>query len=759
VAVDASRPRRSLRPKLIDLYLLRTVISPGLLCLGVILLVMLLERGLRLVNELVARGAHLEFIVPLVGYLTPYYLGLALPAAFAVGLVVAFGQLNDDSEIEVMLAAGLRLDRLVAPLFLLGVVLGAINLGVFGFAEPYARHAYRTTKDAAADAGWAASLQSGAFQSQGERFIIGADRAAGGGRRLKGVFVAIRDAGTETVITADQGLITPAPPGGSSSLSLDRGVILRDAGAGSARVVRFQNYVVASPFPPRPKARARGADERELTLVELVQRLSGPPGRIARNALAADLYARIARSVTLPLLPLLAIPFAMATKRGRRSPGLLLVGGLLLAWHHALMFARSAAANGQVDPALAIGGVMAVFTALSVWLYLGSRARPGDSPVTAFLARLQVAPTRPPARPKPAPRRRAAGFSRYVATLFAMRTLAAAAVLVGLLQMVELLDRMDDILGRGLGLEGVVRYAVLRLPAMVQQVAPLSVLVGALFGFSALARRSETTAMRAAGVSSYQVFAMALPVAIAIAAAVALIGDQVTPRAQAELVRWWEASSPGPAKAAPPRWYRIGSDVVVARDASRDGRRLVDVRIYRRGKDRILGERIAAAYADAGAQGWRLTDATITDVGFDAAVSRHFGRAAWRTTLDPRDVARLSGDTLQTSVATAWKSLDGRIATTQSRGFFLTRIFRAVGEPLAPVVMLLLALPVLWTGGRVGSPMAPVIVLGAGLLYVVADGLLTALGQTGLAPAPLGALGAPLLFALVGTAIVFRKEG
>src|SRR5688572_33142663 len=69
------------RPRLIDLYLVRGLIGPFLLIAIGACVAMMLERALRLIQEMAAAGAHVSFFFPMLGQLLPYYLNLALPAA------------------------------------------------------------------------------------------------------------------------------------------------------------------------------------------------------------------------------------------------------------------------------------------------------------------------------------------------------------------------------------------------------------------------------------------------------------------------------------------------------------------------------------------------------------------------------------------------------------------------------------------------------------------------------------------------------
>ena len=130
--------------------------------------------------------------------------------------------------------------------------------------------------------------------------------------------------------------------------------------------------------------RARGGDERELTLGELWDGMrNGHPG-ITRSTMAAEFNARLARALSLPFLPLLAVPLALSAKRSGRAPGLVVAGVTLLAFHHGVQLAQSLAGAGRIS-ALMVWLPYALFVALCLWAFHGCRARPGQTPMTPVI--------------------------------------------------------------------------------------------------------------------------------------------------------------------------------------------------------------------------------------------------------------------------------------------------------------------------------------------------------------------------------------
>ena len=250
----------------------------------------------------------------------------------------------------------------------------------------------------------------------------------------------------------------------------------------------------------------------------------------------------------------------------------------------------------------------------------------------------------------------------YVLRAVGARVLAATIMLLAVLQILDLLEVTPDIVERGLGFAGVMHYAALRLPRLIDQAAPLGVLAGSIFAFMKLAGDSEVVAMRASGVSVYRLLGMALPVALMAMLIDFSAVEIVAPRTDPMLQSWWQSTAP-PAKqpdtAPKPKAFRVGSDLAMAWTTDLTGHTLRDVKIYRRDAAGRETERIEAANATYGPQGWRLNAPKF--VRFDAA-GPHVGRAAemtWASRFEPADVQALFFGDQNLSAASASRALKG----------------------------------------------------------------------------------------------------
>lgn len=381
-----------MRLLLIDRYVLRLTIAPMIGCLAVTLVALLLERALRLLDLLSQSAERFGYVVQLTGQLVPHYLGLALPVAFFVALFIVITRLSDGSETDALLASGFSLTRLSVPFVGLGVTLMALSIVVFGYAQPYSRYAYRAIMHSAATAGWNGQIQAGAFVSDGD-VTMTADEADLKGQRLEHLFIRrLTPEGREETITAEAADLTVSPDGATVTLNLRNGRRVIQTATGGYDILQFQSFVTQAPLAgSQALLRARGGDERELTLTELAEAARSKNSIIPAATLKAELYGRLARAAFLPFLPLIAFPLGLAAKRGKRGAGLVFAGVLLLAFQHSLQLGQGLAEGGRIPPLAAIGVPFVLFTGFGVWMFLGSRDRPGDTPISRMVGSLSAA--------------------------------------------------------------------------------------------------------------------------------------------------------------------------------------------------------------------------------------------------------------------------------------------------------------------------------------------------------------------------------
>ena len=349
-------------------------------------------------------------------------------------------------------------------------------------------------------------------------------------------------------------------------------------------------------------------------------------------------------------------------------------------------------------------------------------------------------------------------ISRYVvvqfAVPFAVSVLAFAVVFV----VIDLVDRLSAFLDRSVGIGAIISYYLCYLPHIVILVLPMAVLLAGLFCMGGLIQRGELLAMKAAGISLYQVVIPLQMLALGISVLAAVMTDQVLPRANRARV-----------KIEQPRRATVGS--IRVQVALRDtGGRVFSMGEYdaiaMQGKrvvlDRyeggMLKERVRAEDAVWAGAEWHFLDGDRRVFG-----EREFYRAfrVWAAkdvTLTPEDFAR---DVVPEDQMTYWELTEfiRRKARNGSRTLreSVARHMR-LAFPFANFVIGLFGLPMASRMRRTGRPVQIGLCLLICFAFYGCIQLGRAMGWNDVLPPVWGAWGANVIFGAMGMGLLLTTR-
>ncbi len=371
-----------------DRYLMRLMLPRMAAALAITLAALVLDRLLRLFDFVTQQGAPPGPVLSMAANLLPHYLGLALPAAFCVGVLGALSRLSQDSEVDALEAAGWSLRRIGAPFIGCAVVLSAISLMLFGYVQPYSRYAYYEIRNQVLTAGWDGRLQGGVFLDLGGELVLSAANVDAGGRVLYRVFMQRQEEEGPVAVTAERGLVIPEPETHSVRLVLENGRTLLPDG----RRLDFDRLVVPRHFDmDTGPFRARGENARELTQGEIWAAMGSATGDEARR-FAVEFNERLVRAVSLLGIALLSVPLAVARKRSPGWPRIVLAIIVLTVFDNLIKFVSGLGELGEVNPALGLWGLAVLFNGGSLWLYIAHPGQGAQSPLRRFLRWLDRGP-------------------------------------------------------------------------------------------------------------------------------------------------------------------------------------------------------------------------------------------------------------------------------------------------------------------------------------------------------------------------------
>lgn len=350
----------------------------------------------------------------------------------------------------------------------------------------------------------------------------------------------------------------------------------------------------------------------------------------------------------------------------------------------------------------------------------------------------------------------------YVGKTFLWRCLAMLAMLVLVLQMLDLLSEAGKILAYPGNDDGDLwRYVGLRTPQLIARFLPFSILLGTLVTLATLNANSEVVAMKAGGLSAHQILAPLMLTAAFVAVISFVFNEHIVTRATTTLNAWQSAEF-GPIPDDPAIktniWVRDGDDLVRAGRVSGDGDAVVlrDIDIYDRHGDRL----VSVIHAETGrrtATGWQLDNAHA----FDAVhgTRRELGTIMFGETIRPDEFTLSS---VNADHIPYWE-LGAAIETLEAAGRPVAALeggmWHKISGPLATLLMPLLGSVAAFGIARSGRLFVRAVIgMSLGFSFFVVDNFALSMGSLGVYPPVLAAWAPFLLFLLVGEAVLITTE-
>jgi len=368
-----------------DRYIARLVVMPMLAVFFIAASLLILDKMLKLFDFVGNQGGPISVVFKLLANLLPEYASLAIPLGLMLGILFAFRKLATSSELDVMRAVGLSYTRLLRVPYLFAIGLAALNLVIVGYLQPLSRYYYEQLQFELRSGALGASIKVGEFTTLQDKTALRIEESKDEGRQLEGIFARIAtDDGQVMTISAREGRFFANRENPDTVIfRLTDGQIVQDGPKiRSPRVLTFASHDLPIDLPRVEAFRRRGGAEREYLLPELLQiGWNKNYTEAARNESRASFNYRMVEVVMMLLLPLLAVALAVPPKRSSSALGVFLSIVLVVAYHKVNQYGQDVAALGRIDPALALWGPFAVFSALIAWMYWQIAYVPGGQPI------------------------------------------------------------------------------------------------------------------------------------------------------------------------------------------------------------------------------------------------------------------------------------------------------------------------------------------------------------------------------------------
>ncbi|MCG2634038.1 MAG: LPS export ABC transporter permease LptG [Gammaproteobacteria bacterium] len=271
-------------------------------------------------------------------------------------------------------------------------------------------------------------------------------------------------------------------------------------------------------------------------------------------------------------------------------------------------------------------------------------------------------------------------------------------VLFGLAVLFDLFTMLAELEHLGQGSYGVAQmlfYILLTTPRLLYELMPTAGLIGTLVALGGLASRGELVAMRAAGVSHWQISASVVTGAGLLFIVAWGVGEWLAPLSET-YAQEVKSSARGRSLAVGGRlWVRDGNSFVNVGGVDPDGMPR-QLQIYRVDDDRRLSSVTQAKGGRLERGVWTLQQLRRTSLSADQAVVHRAPAETWETGLSP-DLFRTAVLDPQRMSAVALHRYSGYLEDNGlAAGTYRLALWGKLLQPVNAIVMVVLALPLVF---------------------------------------------------------------
>ncbi len=328
---------------IIDGYVLREILSPFILGIGIFVLLLFIGRITDLLVFL--RGGSLTLLLSIVASLTVASISLVLPPAFLFGSVVAISRFSSDAELIAAQALGISLRRIAQPILILAFWVTAVALFFSLYVGPLANQAFYGSVMRMAYSSKGLGLQEGRFIKLSSHLWLYSSHLHE--THLRDLLLYENGDGGIRVLSAVKGRLKVDPETHSFILILKDGEILT-VGGRRYNLLNFDKYRFLLPaLGPSFK----GFSKKELTLPQLLRRVQREKQRGPEHYwdVLNHLYKRFSLPFSTVVFALLALALGPFLPRAERWTGLLFTFGLFLLYYVLLSISQNMAMKGLIS--------------------------------------------------------------------------------------------------------------------------------------------------------------------------------------------------------------------------------------------------------------------------------------------------------------------------------------------------------------------------------------------------------------------------
>ena len=347
-------------------------------------------------------------------------------------------------------------------------------------------------------------------------------------------------------------------------------------------------------------------------------------------------------------------------------------------------------------------------------------------------------------------------LTRYVAKAYLRMLLLCMGAFIAIYLVVDFMEKIARFTRNDAHWYHILLFFLAKTPEIVDQSAPLAVLMATLLTLGTLSMNSELTAMRSCGLSLGRIAAPILAIALAVSVLSLGLGELVLPKTYTQRTYIQEVliekKSPSMYFRQHNIWHREEGAILRASLFDPGNQTLKGITLWELKDGTEPVRRTDAASGLLGASGWVFKDAVVRDFrGGEVASTKKFSTLQVPLKLKPADLKVLGKYSDGMTIKELSRYCDKLRAGGYDPTRYLAQMHSRFSLPFGCAIMAFLGIPFALRGGRSsGIAFGIGLSLGIGFLYVIVNSVIISFGQVGLLPPIVAAWATNFIFLLVG---------
>ena len=341
-------------------YILKELVGPFFMALGLITFLLLMNRLLTLVDLVLKHGVPFFTVMKLILYVLPATFAITVPMSLLVAVLIALGRLASDLELVALRASGLSLARLLAPLLALGVLLSFGMLAFNEYVLPNANLSYKVLFYDIVSKRSNVALQEKAYVKDFEGLIIYVDSKDAKNGILHDLTILKPAQGNEPLqwIRSSWGRVISEAEGFKVYLDLHNGTVQflnGPKGADLTQLLFEQSRVDLDIGGALKQLQGGDRQPQEMSLREIAASAGDMPAADPRRwHWWTEFHKKIAIPFACLAFVLAGFPLGTLTRRGGRLLGFSFAIGLIFVYYLLLSLGQTYGDDGRMLPVLAM---------------------------------------------------------------------------------------------------------------------------------------------------------------------------------------------------------------------------------------------------------------------------------------------------------------------------------------------------------------------------------------------------------------------